>query len=120
MIERGAHGEAEGEAGDAEGARGEVLAQVEGSCVPFEGGVEGEDHLCCIGEAREDPLEVDGVAAIEGGEEVFDDVVEAAVAARFFKGVCIASGGEDAELGGISLGRAAEAAEPLIGEAATG
>jgi hypothetical protein len=42
------------------------------------------------------------VASIERREEMFDDVIEAAITLRFFDGEDISRGGEDAELRGVA------------------
>jgi hypothetical protein len=99
---------------------GEGIFEVEGGCVPFESGVEGDDELAdgVGGEAGVNRGEVEGGAIVEGGEEMGKDVVEAAVGVGLLYGEGVAGGGDEAEGVGVSI--MAKVAVVIIGKAAAG
>jgi len=98
------------------------LFEVEGCGIPFERGIEGKDEFSdvVLGDALFDSVQAKrrGMAAVEGGKEVFDDVVEAVVGAGFFNGIDVTGGGENAERTSFPAVRGAETAGVLLSETA--
>lgn len=121
MLERGADGEAEGEAADGNREVRELLFEIKRGGIAFEGGIECENQLFNVVRLNAgcDPIDPDGGggAAVKGRQEMLYNMVESSERTGLFDGVDVARGGEDAKGGEVSARGIAKKARSFLGEA---
>ena len=124
VFETAAHRHTEGKSRDCNILVCKLLFEKKSCRVPFESGVKSDDDLLYLVVCNPllNPVEFQsgGMASIERGKKVLDDMIEPLIGMGLFNGIHIAGGRNDAEKGGVSIGRAEAASLIEIGEAAAG